>query len=229
MPPSSNLKNAAYPVTVKSTHRDLDLYPNTNQFKLNLERPIHGVNSFIVSDVFIRSTQRLVEDGDKLIVVKDSGLITLTVPNGNYTAKELTSALNANSNGFEFLYDEITMRVTLRAPAAKKISISPTNLSKRMGFASKMIHSATNSITATAAPDLETNMPIEIFVSEFSDHDPICTVHFDSDGIGYLKRQYSRQAKLEKLTTVTVKVLDAFSRQLYETHACDFLFSFTFF
>ena len=229
MPPGSNIKNAARSVTVKSTHRDLDLYPNTNQFKLNLERPIHGVNSFIVSDVFIRSTQRLVEDGDKLIVVKDSGLISLTVPNGNYTAKELTSALNANSNGFEFLYDEITMRMTVRSPVAKKISISPTNLSKRMGFTSKMIHSTTNSITASAAPDLETNTPIEIFVSEFSDHDPICTVHFDSDGFGYLKRQYSRKGNLEKLTSVTVKVLDAFSRQLYETHACDFLFSFTFF
>lgn len=230
MPLSTGLKNAARNITVKTIQRDTNIYPDTNVFSVSLERQISNLNSFIVRDVFIRATQRLVEDDDKIIVIKDNDLVTITVPNGNYEITELVEKLNANSSGIEFMYDEFTMRTTIRASQAKKISVSSTSLSKRLGFRNglKMINSSTNFIAANASPDTNPNEPVELFIDEISD-DPICVIHFDSDGVGFLRKQqpisYNGRPEIK---TMTVKLFKAFSGELYKTHGCDFLFSFSY-
>jgi len=186
---------------------------------------------FTVRDIYIRATQRLVEGNDAITLIKDDATVNFHIPPGNYTINELVSVLNSfstvNSLSINFVYDPVSMRVRITSPKSKKISLCMSKLTNALGFRSRerVLHSSVNYIEGTACPNMDANEPIELFIDELSDS-PICLVHFDSDGVGFIRKQFVNTCNNAKdIKAFTVRLVNAFSKKKYETHGCDFLFA----
>lgn len=135
-----------YILDVDSNERDYNKYPNSNDFTINLNRPLYNVSDFRLISANIPITQLTINEGNRNFEI-DGTLITLDI--GNYTdphvlAADIQSKVSTSSNVDSVVYNSKTGSFTFSNTLSEFNTFS-------FNFENGQFGSKTNSVTGTPA------------------------------------------------------------------------------
>lgn len=166
------LKQLAFPQAVRTTihidsrDRDYDRYPSSSEFSLELPETLRNISSAVLVTAEIPLTYYVFSAarGNSSIRVGLDGVFeAVTIPDGNYTASAMESALKAALDAafapatFTVSFDPVTMKCALGC-AGKTVAVDATAAAKPtdwglayyLGFPRGVVTSGADSVTGTA-------------------------------------------------------------------------------
>ncbi len=112
-------------LTLDTLHRDIDTYPVTNTYRIQLGKSYNGVVAMHLEYAGIPAVEHPINASNNVLVyrVGQPGALgqrrTVTVPPGSYTPADLTTAIQAqmttHGDGMTLTYDPSTKKVTFTA------------------------------------------------------------------------------------------------------------------
>lgn len=171
---SEHIKNEV--VVIDSRDRDITLYPSNSNYQIDLDEEYKNILSVELISIDIPKTQYLINNTNNLLYFKVTGNIyAATVPMGNYTITELSSALKASmdqlsSQVFTITNSTITNKITISVASGNfdLLFINQTqHMGKLLGFDTTIDYETQTSIDAPNQYDLNGPTYIILHINEF--------------------------------------------------------------
>lgn len=169
-------------IHVDSRDRDFDMFPTSTDFVVSLPETLKNVGSAVLVTAelpltyYVFSTSR---GNTSLTVTVDAVTHTVTIPDGNYTAAQMASALKtvldtAFAKVFTVTIDPVTMRCTIAVVGS--VGVDATAATKKtewglgyyLGFPGGVVTSGTNSVTGTRVVNLNPENYLFLDIAELN-------------------------------------------------------------
>jgi len=173
-----------------SADRDLDQYPETNDYRVGLGKTLNGVVGVRVLDCKLNQTEHPINASNNVLVyrVGAGGTGTrqsVTVDPGTYTPAELATAiqtqLTSHGDGLTITYSASTQRITFSAGGDFVVYVRDSSMRHVLGFTTTAysVASSSNAITPDGIVDVSSTPYVLVELPDFQD-DVAGVVVFDT-------------------------------------------------
>jgi hypothetical protein len=192
LPPPSLLRNGTVPmrefpqaklatVLVDSRDRNYGRHASSSQFVVSLPGRLRNVRSALLLDAQIPSSFYVVcaaRATNSMTVELDGSTNTVTVPDGNYTATQMSTALQTALNAafgtgvFTVTFSSTTQKFTLAATGTIVVDTTGAGpytawgLGYFLGFPRNALHTGTDTVTGTSVANLNPESFVCVHVDE---------------------------------------------------------------
>ena len=216
-----------------SADRDLDQYPDTNDYRVGLGKTLNGVVGIRVLDCKLNQTEYPINASNNVLVYRvgtgGTGVRrTVTVDPGAYTPTELVTAiqtqLTSHGDGLTITYSASTQRITFSAGGDFVVYVRDSSIRHVLGFTTTTysVASSSNTITPDGIVDVSSTPYVRVELPDFQD-DVAGIVVFDSPNRFTAPSSKYFDTVRSKISSVRFKMLTRGGR-LYDTGRANHVF-----
>lgn len=216
---------------IKSSDRDSTLYPNTNEFVIDLGTKMRITKSSVI-DVCIQRHQRLIEDWNaEITIITDSQTLRRKIPRGDYSIDTLLEALRQTFPEIGFEFDTELNRVKITCDTSTTLFLENCCLATILGYkgTDRLLSNGSNVLWSSAKPFTQIFDSVELRIQEFdlatSSTATSAIIKFDPDGVGYIKRPVVLNHHNTVAQKIHISLLNTFVKHPYEMHGAEFCFT----